>query len=295
MEDLDLDIQNYELQDILNLFKISYNFTKDDLKQSYKMYLKTHPDKSGLDSKFFLFFEKAYDVLERIHFFRNKKTETDDSYESSTPDQENAPSDKEKVKLLQFLDGKSVTDFNEWFNDMFNKTKVTDDENDSGYGEWYNNYEDKAIEEVAYSEFGRIFEKKKKETCRDLVIKRELSEMSDTGGFNLDREKPEEYSSNIFSKLPFEDLKKAHTETVIPVFRKDFDNVRKFNDIEHYKNYRHKQDITPLSAKHSKEYLKNKENASQENDTQRIFNIIKRDEEVGEINKKWWGYLKRLQ
>ena len=59
MEHIDLDIDNYSLDDILNLFKLSHSFTKDDLKQAKKQVLKTHPDKSNLDKKYFLFFTKA--------------------------------------------------------------------------------------------------------------------------------------------------------------------------------------------------------------------------------------------
>ena len=32
--DVDLDIDNYDLMDILNLFKLNYNFDKNDLKQA---------------------------------------------------------------------------------------------------------------------------------------------------------------------------------------------------------------------------------------------------------------------
>lgn len=58
MDDLDLNIQNYDLEDILNLFKLNYQFTEQNLKQAYKTVLKTHPDKSGLDKEVFLFLKK---------------------------------------------------------------------------------------------------------------------------------------------------------------------------------------------------------------------------------------------
>ena len=44
----DLDITNYKLQDILNLFNLTLDFNEDDLKQAKKITLKTHPDKSKL-------------------------------------------------------------------------------------------------------------------------------------------------------------------------------------------------------------------------------------------------------
>ena len=51
MEKLDLDIDNYDLLDILKLFKIEYHFTEEDLKKVKRTVLKTHPDKSKLDKK----------------------------------------------------------------------------------------------------------------------------------------------------------------------------------------------------------------------------------------------------
>ena len=39
----------------------------------------------------------------------------------------------------------------------------------------------------------------------------------------------------MFSKLPYQDLKKAHTETVIGVTDEDYDKMQKFNTVEEYK------------------------------------------------------------
>ena len=53
MDDLDLDLNNYELDDILNLFKLDYNFDEAALKQAKKIVLQTHPDKSKLPKEYF--------------------------------------------------------------------------------------------------------------------------------------------------------------------------------------------------------------------------------------------------
>jgi len=73
MENVDLNLENYSLEDILQLFHINYNFTKDELLKCKKMVLKTHPDKSKLDSKYFLFFSKAYNIVFKIYEFKNKQ------------------------------------------------------------------------------------------------------------------------------------------------------------------------------------------------------------------------------
>jgi len=52
----DLDISHYNLDDILNLFHIPMNFDENNLKMAKSIVLKTHPDKSKLDPKYFLFY-----------------------------------------------------------------------------------------------------------------------------------------------------------------------------------------------------------------------------------------------
>ena len=54
--DLDLDIDNYSLDDILDLFKIDNINTVENLARAKMITLKMHPDKSGLDKEYFLFF-----------------------------------------------------------------------------------------------------------------------------------------------------------------------------------------------------------------------------------------------
>ena len=54
-EGIDLNLDNYELQDLLDLFKLDYNFSLEDLKQAKKMVLKTHPDKCNLQNISFSF------------------------------------------------------------------------------------------------------------------------------------------------------------------------------------------------------------------------------------------------
>ena len=51
MENLDLNIHNYELNDLLALFKLPFHFDDSDLKNAKRIVLKTHPDKSGLDKE----------------------------------------------------------------------------------------------------------------------------------------------------------------------------------------------------------------------------------------------------
>lgn len=290
MEALDLDIENYDLEDILNLFKLDYQFGENELKSAYKIVLKTHPDKSGLNKDIFLFFREAYKIVEKIHKFRNRKincTHTKSYY---------IEKNEEHEELLRKLDGKSVKDFNKWFNKMFEKNKLGDDEEDNGYGEWYKSKsEDKNEKVVSLSDFGRVFENKKKE-CKDLVVRTGVLEMQNlNNGYNLSREAPTEYSSDLFSKLKYEDLKKAHTETVVPVTREDFEKKKQFSSVDSYRRHRANQNTNALSLEQSRAFLRKKQEDMNEIDSKRIYNILKRDEEVEKINQRWWAHLKQLE
>jgi hypothetical protein len=290
MEELDLNIENYDLEDILNVFKLNYQFTEADLKGAYRTMLKTHPDKSGLKKEVFLFFKEAYQILSKIFYFRNRK-------KSCTHQQQyTVEKNKEHELLLKKIDGKSVKDFNKWFNNMFEKNKLTDEEEDKGYGEWYTGESENNNEKVAsLSDFGRIFENKKKQ-CKSLVVRKDIMEMQNlNNGYNLSRDAPDEYSSDIFSKLQYEDLKKAHTETVVPVTREDFEKKKQFNSVDSYRRYRSNQNTQALSLEQSRAFLQKKQKNMNEQDSRRIYKILKRDEEVEKINKKWWAHLQQLE
>ena len=73
MEHIDLCISNYSLNDILNLFNLDMDFDEEDMKSAKRTVLMTHPDKSGLDSEYFLFFTKAYKLLYNVFKVRNRK------------------------------------------------------------------------------------------------------------------------------------------------------------------------------------------------------------------------------
>ena len=289
MDNLDLDINNYNLDELLKLFKLDYHFTVEHLKLAKRRSLQMHPDKSKLDIKYFLFFRKAYEAVEKVFYFRSRRKAPTDFQDYEVDVDEN------NARLLHSLNGKSVNDFNSWFNKMFEKVKVGDNESDFGYEEWNRKKEVKENRKEPLSEFGQEFEKKKRE-CKSLVVHNEIKEMSNNeGGYSLSRERPTEYSSDIFSKLGYEDLKKAHTETVVPVTREDFENKKQFSSVNQFVQHRDNQDTTPLSLQQSREYLQQRGNNDNKVSMQRAFSLIKRDIEVEKSNQQWWSNLRKLE
>ena len=294
MEELDLKIENYNLKDLLNLFHLKHNFDKKDLKKAKEMALKTHPDKSNLDKKFFLFFLKAYKRIENIYNFRIKQQRDMYNTEYNT-EMGDVTSEGDKM-LLKKLNGKSVRDFNKWFNEMFEKTKVSDRENETGYGDWFKSEEEEPETVKSLNDFGKYFNSKKSQQ-KALVKHIGVNGLNgDSGGYNLNRENTvEQYSSHIFSKLQYEDLKKAHTETVVPVTEEDFINKEKYRNIDELNRARENQDVSAMSLSNSRKILEDRKIKDDELAAITAFNLLKQQEEVEKSNKEWWMHLKQLK
>tara|TARA_Y100000591_G_C21836995_1_gene703160 strand:+ start:719 stop:1582 length:864 start_codon:yes stop_codon:yes gene_type:complete len=285
--DVDLNINNYDFDDLLNLFNLNINFNETDLKKAKKSVLMTHPDKSGLDKTYFIFFSKAYKMISEIFYFRGKK-------QSRSYDVNYETDELEHLELIKGLDGKSISEFNQWFNKMFDDVKLADEEFDSGYGDWMKNGELKTMKNIKQSDFGREFEKRKRE-CKELVIHNNVMEINSDGGSNLTRDRPELYNSNIFSKLKYEDLKRAHTETVVPVTEEDFNRVKKFNSVNEYIRYRNRNDTNPMGKMEARNYLNKRDEENNNKSMRRAYKLLKREEEMELAQEKWWKNFKRLK
>jgi len=281
MEDHDLDLDNYKLDDILNLFKVPYDFDEKDLKRAYRQVLMIHPDKSKLDSKYFHFYVEAYKILSNVYYFHHRKKQ-------STEYEEHTISEEHKI----ILDNVDKEKFNEWFNKMFEKVKILDDEQDSGYEKWLRSNKDIFdTTSVAKNDMDSVFERRKKQ-CRDLIVMNDLQEIGSNNGYELARNRPKEYSSEIFSKLTYDDLKKAHIETVVPVTKEDYDRIPKFKNVESYKRFRKEVQVSSLDQ--AKQLMRKKRERANKTNMERAFYIYKQDEQIEKTNKKWWGQLKRL-
>jgi len=303
---VDLDINNYDLEDIVKLFKIPINFDEQDLKRAKQVVLKTHPDKSGLESKYFLFYSKAYKMLYSLWEFRKKgdvnkeirNTEYKDVDKFSEEDKKKIldnlfKSDNTKIKF------KTNSDFNNWFNEQFEKNKIYNENEESGYGDWLKTNEglDEINPNVSAATMKTEFDKKKS-SIRALIVQKDVSELNSWNSISaseLTREGPGEFSSDLFSRLPFQDLQKAHTETVIPVTDEDYSNIPKFKNVNEYLNHRNKVDTTPLSEQQSQQYLNQQNDKESEKAVRRAYELAKQSEIAKQKSQSFWGNLQFLQ
>ena len=257
---IDFNLDNYDLSDLLNLFNLDHNFNINELKKAKKIVIQTHPDKSGLSKEYFLFYCKAFRIIKNIYDFKNNRNDTLDYQKSKITYLTESPEDLGKKLVVDNLLKKDKKKFHEWFNKTFESINIVDEERKTGYGDWFSSNEDYDVATNLSNMHEKILEKK--EMLSTLVRKVNIQEadLSTSSIQELGGSVPQSYSSNIFSKLPYEDLKKAHTETVVPVSQNDYDKILKFNNQEVLQQYRNSQNITPLSENESKTYFDNKTN-----------------------------------
>jgi len=279
-ENLDLNIQNYNLNDLLNLFKLNTNFTEEDLKNAKKIVLKTHPDKSNLDKKYFLFFSSAYKILFQLYNFKNR-------IESKNTEYYVEEDENNKLLIEKVL---KKDNFNEWFNKEFEKLNIK--ENDNGYEEWLKSEENMDYRTTTKNNMERDIYEKKKE-LRSIVKREEIKSIQELQDNNiLGLNKVEEYSSDIFGNFRYEDLKKAHIETVIPVTEEDIDERNIFNNLEQLNRHRNSQNLIPLSLKQANDYLYDIKNNDEEININRAYNLALENENNIKKNN---DFMKRLR
>ena len=255
---VDLDIDNYKLEDILNLFKVPLNFNEQDMKQAKRITLMTHPDKSGLDKEYFLFYSKAYKKLHGIYTFRqNTRQNLDIEYSDVLIDYETS-------RDINKEESKRKKDFNIWFNKTFEELNENKTE---GYSDWLKSEDNELSKNINNSktkeEKEKILMEKRKEH-RELTIYKDIEETYANISVNsssLSKNTPSDYGNNeLFSKSGYQDLKSAYENTLIPVTDDDYKEKKQFKNTFELQQYRKENEVkmnTSLSSQQEK-YMINK-------------------------------------
>ena len=233
----------------------------------------THPDKSQLNQEVFLFFTAAYKYLYFIFQFRHRNNKSI---------REDLDGDEAHAEIIAKIRGKK--DFNKLFNQLFEENKMRDEFNEKGYDEWYRGETEEHQDDSANRKINNqtdmrqaFYEEKKRKM--QLIEYKGVEEMEDNSHFELSRDAPENYGSSLFSKLQYEDLKKAHTENIIPVSEQDYDPAQHFRSVTQLQSFRETQDTNPMDDSQAKRYLENKEKLESRENTRRAFLLAKQLEE----------------
>jgi hypothetical protein len=289
-----LNIQSYSLDEILGLFDLeSYDITIDDLKTAKRKVLMLHPDKSRLDAKYFLFYKKAFDVI--VQFFDNQNRQNrsveqkDVAYNPNYKDE-----DKSTTKQIQktMQDMKSQN-FQEKFNELFESNQMGN-RPDQSRNEWFvqeqSSFEvpqEKMSKQTMNDNFQRI-----KDQSNGLIHYTGVQSMNDdTATNNNFYEDADDYSnkymtSDPFSKLKFDDLRKVHRDqSVLAVSERDINNIQTYRSVEEFNRARSQHSYDPLEKEHANRLLQEQEKAMQQRMMQKEYRAKLQSEQYAEKNK----------
>ena len=287
----DLNIDNYSMKDIFHLFNIQNEILNENImKDSKKFVLKTHPDKSGLDPKYFLFYSSAYKKLFSVFEFQNKSTKKKIDNEDYSNDSNN------KILDNLFNNNKALKEsgnFNDWFNQQFDKYKADDSQ---GYGDWLKS-NDGLIDtsNVAKADMANEFEKHKKQ-IQSVAVYNGVNDMfSSSFGATILSQQNTFTSGGLFNdNLGYTDLKQAYEESVIPVTEDDYKNMPKYNNLNDYKNARDSTNVAPPSKEEAMKMLVQQQKREEEESIALAFQLAKQNEKAQKNQSSFWGELKQI-
>jgi hypothetical protein len=254
----DLDIENYNLDDILDLFKVPLNFNEEDMKRAKKITLMTHPDKSKLPKEYFLFYSQAYKKLHGIYTFRQNATQNLDIEYNEVLTDYHTSRDINKEK------DQNDKNFNKWFNKTFEELN---DKNTDGYSDWLKEEDSELSKNIKNSKTKEEAEKilsDEKKRNRELTIYNGIEETCANISVNsssLSKQTPSDYGNNeLFSKSTYQDLKNAYDNTLVPVTDEDYNKKEKFKNIVDLQQYRKSNEVTMTDSLKSQQeqYISNR-------------------------------------
>jgi len=259
-----LNIHMYTFDDILGLFDLTNQISLEDLKSAKKKVLMLHPDKSKLDSSYFLFYKKAFDIIVQFYESQNKQnqkiTEETTNYSHLDTNSWNKSTSKQINKVIGDM---SKEQFQEKFNTLFEKNMQKEIKTD--VNEWFSKNDPLyQIDENACKNMGKALQQIKQQS-NSLNIYRgvqTLSSSSRSGNlYDDDQDSGEYVSSDPFSKLKYDDLRKVHKDqTVFAVSESDFDNMPKYGSVDQLNRARGQQILTPLEKMDAQKILNDQEN-----------------------------------
>ena len=288
-----LTIQSYSLDEIMGLFDLdSYDISIENLKVAKKKVLMLHPDKSKLDAKYFLFYKKAFDII--VQFFDNQNRQNrsiqpkDVAYEPNYNDQDTNTT-KQITKNVQEM---KSDNFQEKFNELFEANQMGVRPN-TERNEWfqqensaYDVPQEKMSKQAMNDNFQRI-----KDQNNGLIqyngVQSLNQDSATSNNFYDDDDFQDKYmTSDPFSKLKFDDLRKVHRDqSVLAVSEQDINNIKTYGSVEEFNRARSEHSYEPLEKQHADRLLQEQEKAMQQRMMRKEYQSKLQTEQYSEKNK----------
>jgi hypothetical protein len=285
-----LDIKNYSLDELFGLFDLPYNMSLEQLKQAKKRVLMLHPDKSKLSADYFLFYKKAFEIVVK-HYENHNKQNQEVTEENTQYKPIDSHLNKSTVNKIKTVAGEmNPKEFQNKFNQLFEDNMVS--KSDNNKNDWFKKDEPvyDVPKEVSAKNIGQAFENIKKNTS-DIVQYRGVKEIKYSNGSRLYDEEDEDddvyVTSDPFSKLKFDDLRKVHKDqTIFAVSESDYSKVPQYSSVDHFVRERSKHSLDPLEKQKAEEMLDFRNNQHREKIMRKEHVSNLRTMEYEEKNKK---------
>jgi len=285
-----LDIQTYSLEELLGLFGLTtYNISTNDLRQAKKRVLMLHPDKSKLESKYFLFYKKAFDVIVQFYDNQNRQHKQVDGKElvyQPNEDSDNSTSDNINKQINEI----SNSDFQDKFNRLFESNNMGN-RPDTTQNEWFKQ-EDNEFNipegKISRNEMGDAFNRVKQQS--NSVIKyngvQEMLHTTSAGNSSLYEDNDQYVSCDPFGKLQYDDLRKVHRDqTVLAVSEHDFDQSKSYKSVDEFNRARSQYSYDPLEKEKATTMLQEQERVMNEQMMQKEYKSKLQTQQYAEKNK----------
>ena len=234
-----LNIQQYSLEELFGLFDLTVGrISPNDIKQAKRKVLMLHPDKSRLAPDYFLFYKKALDVVVQYY----EQDERSSRVVGEEPIEYKAPANMNKAtqnNIQKNIEKMSAKDFHGKFNQLFEENMS--EKPDPRKNEWFKKDapEYNVAKNVNMSNMGAALDEIKRSQATSMVRHTGVQMLGSIGGSNLygddDRDGQTYVTSDPFSKLKFDDLRKVHKDqTVLTVSERDFEKVKTYTSVDHF-------------------------------------------------------------
>lgn len=283
-----LNIHMYSLDEVLGLFELNYQISVEDLKRAKKKVLMLHPDKSKLSAEYFLFYKKAFEIVVKFYDNQNRQNQVVQNAEYS-PLNTNGFNKSSIKKVAETIQELAPEKFQDKFNELFENNMAK--KPDTAKNQWFQNDEPtyQIEQNVNASNMADALERIKQKN-HAMVNYRGVENLYSSGnGTNAydDDDMNDSYvTSDPFSKLKFDDLRKVHKDqTVFSVSERDFEKVQQYSSVDHFVRERSKMPLDPMEKQKAEQMLASKEKQMQEQMMKRQYRSNLQTMEYEEKNK----------
>jgi hypothetical protein len=255
----------YSLKELIeNIFHLKMPLTVADLKEAKKIVVKMHPDKSGLDREYFLFYKRAFEMI--VDFYKSENRQNQVITEDTT---KYIPEGGENVGSVTTALGKmSAATFSKTFNKLFEENMAQ--KPDASRNQWFSETEAQydIPSQTSAKNIEHVFETIKTTRLANQLVARadEVDTVESNIGTSLyEDDNGDTYiSSDPFSKLKFEDLRKVHKDQTIFVVGTTTHNIPAQKTAEQFARERSQVALSPMEKAEAERVLAAKEAARQE-------------------------------